>query len=304
MAACKKVLGDDHPDTLSAIRNLAATYGNQGRWKEAEDLQIQMLASMERVLGLEHTETLAVMGDLATSYRCQRRWKRKQEADLNLRILSISTDMFGENHQNTRVAKMNLASTYESTGRKQESEQLESQILTSTLKVLGGDHPETLAAMERLLLTSNGPGNFSRVWRLPLSENLFARCKRQFGEHYHNTIVAMFHLSETYFLQGRLEARDNLRSQAISVNQQTLGDNNPVTMGLKEHDKVWSHNKRKDEGNQSENIDPENQPQSLKSLANLATENWRQRQTKEAEYLVAQIIAAIKIGFVEETRVT
>ncbi len=32
----KRVLGDDHPDTLISINNLATLYENQGRWAEAE----------------------------------------------------------------------------------------------------------------------------------------------------------------------------------------------------------------------------------------------------------------------------
>ncbi|KZL71202.1 hypothetical protein CI238_13518, partial [Colletotrichum incanum] len=34
----EEILGDEHPDTLSSMANLAATYWNQGRWKEAEEL--------------------------------------------------------------------------------------------------------------------------------------------------------------------------------------------------------------------------------------------------------------------------
>ena len=37
-----RVLGADHPDTLSAIGNLAETYRDTGRWKEAEKLQLQV----------------------------------------------------------------------------------------------------------------------------------------------------------------------------------------------------------------------------------------------------------------------
>jgi hypothetical protein len=36
----KMVLGQEHPDTLTSIGNLASTYLNQGRWKEAEDLEV------------------------------------------------------------------------------------------------------------------------------------------------------------------------------------------------------------------------------------------------------------------------
>jgi hypothetical protein len=35
----KDVLGEEHPDTLMSMANLAATYRNQGRWKDVEILQ-------------------------------------------------------------------------------------------------------------------------------------------------------------------------------------------------------------------------------------------------------------------------
>jgi hypothetical protein len=35
----KRVLGEEHPDTLLSIGNLASTYSNQGQWKEAEELR-------------------------------------------------------------------------------------------------------------------------------------------------------------------------------------------------------------------------------------------------------------------------
>jgi hypothetical protein len=31
-----RVLGDEHPNTLTSMANLASTYRNQGRWKEPE----------------------------------------------------------------------------------------------------------------------------------------------------------------------------------------------------------------------------------------------------------------------------
>ena len=39
----KQVLGDDHPDTLTSMGNLANTYRNQGHWKDAEALQVVVM---------------------------------------------------------------------------------------------------------------------------------------------------------------------------------------------------------------------------------------------------------------------
>lgn len=47
----KAILGEEHQDTLSSMANLASTYGNQGRWKEAEELEVRVMETTKRVLG-------------------------------------------------------------------------------------------------------------------------------------------------------------------------------------------------------------------------------------------------------------
>ena len=56
--ASLKVLGADHPDTLLAMGNLAATYKHQGRWNEAEELELQLRDAHLILLGAEHPTTL------------------------------------------------------------------------------------------------------------------------------------------------------------------------------------------------------------------------------------------------------
>ena len=51
METRKRVLGVEHPDTVSSMANLALTYRNHGRWNEAETLQEQELDAFSRVLG-------------------------------------------------------------------------------------------------------------------------------------------------------------------------------------------------------------------------------------------------------------
>jgi len=53
----KRVLGQEHPDTLTTMNNLAFTYNSQGRWKEAEELQVQVIATRKLVQGKEHPDT-------------------------------------------------------------------------------------------------------------------------------------------------------------------------------------------------------------------------------------------------------
>ena len=68
METRKRVLGEEHLDTLTSIGNLASTYRNQGRWKEAEELEVQVMETRKRVLGEKHPDTLTSMGNLASTF--------------------------------------------------------------------------------------------------------------------------------------------------------------------------------------------------------------------------------------------
>jgi hypothetical protein len=68
MQARKRVLGDEHPDTLISIGNLASTYRKQGRWREAKELEVQVMETTKRVLGEENPDTLTSIANLAAMY--------------------------------------------------------------------------------------------------------------------------------------------------------------------------------------------------------------------------------------------
>jgi hypothetical protein len=73
METSKKVLGVDHPSTLTSMANLASTFWNQGRWKEAEELDVAVMETSKKVLGVDHPDTLTTMNNLAFTLKGQGR---------------------------------------------------------------------------------------------------------------------------------------------------------------------------------------------------------------------------------------
>jgi hypothetical protein len=55
------------------MNNLALTFGNQGRWNEAEKLHVVVMETTKRVLGDEHPDTLSSIANLASTFRNQGR---------------------------------------------------------------------------------------------------------------------------------------------------------------------------------------------------------------------------------------
>jgi hypothetical protein len=100
MEASSRVLGEEHPDTLSAMASLAATYRKQGRWQEAEELFVKVIETRSRVLGEEHPNTLNAMANLA--YTKRDLGQSDLAIDLMTRSATISSKVLGYEHPDCR----------------------------------------------------------------------------------------------------------------------------------------------------------------------------------------------------------
>ena len=57
LAKRKRVLGDEHPDTLTSLNNLAGLFYSKGEYDRALPLYEECLAKIKRVLGDQHPHT-------------------------------------------------------------------------------------------------------------------------------------------------------------------------------------------------------------------------------------------------------
>lgn len=138
-------------DPKMSMADLASRYRNQGRWKEAEELEMQVIEAHKGELGADHPDTLSSMANLAFTF-----WKRGRghEAEtLEVQILEARMNKLGADHPDTLSSMANLAATFWNQGRWDEVEKLEEQVLEIFKSTLGADHPSTLASMASLAFT-------------------------------------------------------------------------------------------------------------------------------------------------------
>lgn len=64
----KRELGKAHPSRLTSLANLASRLWNQWRWKEAEELDMQVAKTGKSVLGKKHPSVLNSIGNLASTF--------------------------------------------------------------------------------------------------------------------------------------------------------------------------------------------------------------------------------------------
>ena len=81
------------------MANLASTYRNQGRWKEAEELEVQVMETRKRVLGAEHPDTLTSMNNLAFTWKGHGR--DAEAIKLMEKCVQLRTLVLGADHPHT-----------------------------------------------------------------------------------------------------------------------------------------------------------------------------------------------------------
>ena len=141
----KRLLGEDHPDTLLSMGNLGCTYRYQGRWNDAEELSVVVMEKSRRLLGEDHPRTLLSMANLAATYRDQGRWNDAEE--LEVVVMEKRKQLLGEDHPDTLLSVANLAATCGNPGRSNDAEELE---MEKRKRLLGEDHPDTRLSMANL----------------------------------------------------------------------------------------------------------------------------------------------------------
>ena len=95
----RRVLGEEHPDTLRSMGMLANTLMAQGDLNRARQLYEKVLEISRRILGEEHPDTLRSMGNLASTLRAQGDLNGARE--LYEKVLEISRRILGEEHPDT-----------------------------------------------------------------------------------------------------------------------------------------------------------------------------------------------------------
>ncbi len=104
----RRVLGPEHPATLTTMGNLASSLDGQGKHAEAVQMKRELLDVRRRVLGPEHPGTLTTMGNLARSLGGQ--GKHAEAEQMEREVLDVRRRVLGPEHPDTLATLRDLTS--------------------------------------------------------------------------------------------------------------------------------------------------------------------------------------------------
>ena len=224
LEACRRLMGEEHLDTLAAMNNLAVMMKAQGDLAGARELEERVLEGLRHLLGVEHPDTLTAMNNLA-----QTLWAQGDLAGarkLQERVLRALRRLLGEEHLDTLTAMNNLAGTMKAQGDLAGARELQERVLRARRRLLGEEHPNTLRAMNNLAGTMYAQGDLAEA--RTLQERVLEGLRRVLGEEHPETLRAMNNLAGTLCDQGVLEAR-TLQEQVLEGLRRVLGEEHPDT---------------------------------------------------------------------------
>jgi tetratricopeptide (TPR) repeat protein len=118
----RRVLGNEHPETLTMLNNLATLLKAEGRLTEAETYMREALETRRRVLGDEHPDTIASLNNLGTILLAE---GKPAEAETYCgEAVDAGRRVLGDAHPNTLYFMNNLGDVLRLQGRPAEAIEL------------------------------------------------------------------------------------------------------------------------------------------------------------------------------------
>ena len=268
LATCRETLGEEHPDTLSAMQLLGELQWGLGEYAVALETHQETLTRRKVVLGEEHAETLLSMACLGNTLlsmgkstdalalhesvlevrervigaedpatltamgnlanTLRAKGEHAAARVLQERVLSLREPILGAEHPDTLRAMGNLASTLDAQGEHAAARVLEERALGLRERVLGAEHPDTLRAMGNLASTLGAQGDHAAA--RGLEERALVLCERVLGTEHPETLTAMGNLANTLGAQGEYAAARELQERVLSLSERVLGAEHPETL--------------------------------------------------------------------------
>lgn len=221
-----RLLGADHPTTLTIRSSRASLFGQAGRVPEAIEAFENLLIDLTRVLGREHAETLKTRSNLASFIG---RAGRVEEAVMAFKeLLQDHTRFFGADHPDTMTTRNNLAHYLGQTGRVAESVGAFEMLLKDHTRILGQDHIDTLSTRHNLAYFLGQMGRTAEA--IVVLKALLEDHTRVLGPDHPNTQMVQNNLALCLGQAGRIDETVEVFKQLLDNRTRVLGLEHPHTL--------------------------------------------------------------------------
>ncbi len=222
----RRLLGNDHPDTLYSVNSMGALLRFSGKLREAEVYGRELLMTRRRVLGNDHADTL-----VSVNFMCDllvQESKLDEAEPYCVESLEASRRVLGEDHVNTIGALANLGGLRDQQGKTNEAAALWREALPRSRRVLGEEHAYTLDLLSNVASVLMGQGKHGEA-ETYLREAV-RKSRRAFGEDHPRTLDSIGNLGFVLFVQNRPGEAEPYFREVLTKSRTVLGAEHQSTI--------------------------------------------------------------------------
>jgi len=222
----RRVLGEEHPDTLLAISNMSVLLRELGRLADAEPYHREALEKSRRILGEEHPETIIAISNMGGLLRAKGDFAGAEP--YYREALEKFRRVLGATHPETIRSIGNMGVLLAEQGRLAEAEPYYREALDETRRTLGEEHPQTITSITNMgfLLVSQGKAEEAELHLRDALE----KSRRTLGAEHPDTLLAISNMGAMLLERGRLADAEPYLREAVEIRRRTLGEEHPDTL--------------------------------------------------------------------------
>jgi serine/threonine protein kinase/tetratricopeptide (TPR) repeat protein len=219
-------VGENHPDTISALIAQYRLLGFHGGYAEAEMKLRELLSAHRERLGADHPLMLTAASQVGVTLIEQGKYS---DAEAILReVLERRRKVFGEDHRLTLLSIANVASVLREQGKYEAAEPLEREALEARRRLLGNDHADTIESLRNyatLLLAQGRLAEAEESGALAVES-----ARRVLGDLHPSTITIVGNLASMMSRNGKTEQAELLQREVLRQTEAVLGRDHPSTI--------------------------------------------------------------------------
>ena len=212
-------LGDPN-DLLPAARsNLGLMLSRQGKTKEAEKVERQVVSDYARIMGRKHINYGKALNNLGTTLVAEGEFA--EATKVLLEASQIYRDRLGPNHPEALVNLNNLAAAAYYAGQYDTAVKTQTEVVQRMLAVQEPGHPNAIAMVENLGMFERGAGDLQGARKT--LEGVLAIAREKLGAGHWLTGQAAYRLAAVRLEQGDAGAANPLFAEAVRAFDGSLG---------------------------------------------------------------------------------
>ncbi|HYV20039.1 MAG TPA: serine/threonine-protein kinase [Verrucomicrobiae bacterium] len=226
LATRRRVLGEEHPQTISSINQMGVLLDSQGKLQEAERYYREALEKSRRVNGEDHRETLTMINNMG--YLMWAEGKPGGAEPYFREALEKRRRLLGEADPDLLASIANLGGLLHTSGKLAEAEPLYREALVKRRRILGEEHPETLLSIGNMGSLLRAQGRMQEAE--PYYREALEKSRRVLGEEHPDTLIAISNMGFLLRAEGKLDEAELYYREALTKYRRVLGAEHPDTL--------------------------------------------------------------------------